>query len=138
MGHCYRFSGYYNGSVLKEKVIEVYFDEYEMILTFFEQGRNKFLIEKIHSITISCINQVQFSLEIVASTPNLDKKHFLMEVRKSSFFDNEKEQNFLNFRQFIDAFYEQEIETKFKLVRVSCESSSSTKFGRTTRVYKRI
>ncbi|WP_294828908.1 hypothetical protein [Gilliamella sp. G0441] len=137
MGHCYRFSGYYNGSVLKEKVIEVYFDEYEMILTFFEQGRNKFLIEKIHSITISCINQVQFSLEIVASTPNLDKKHFLMEVRKSSFFDNEKEQNFLNFRQFIDAFYEQEIETKFKLVRVSCESSSSTKFGRTTRVYKR-
>ena len=137
MGHCYRFSGYYNGSVSKEKVIEVYFDEYEMILTFFEQGRNKFLIEKIHSITISCINQSQLSLQIVASTPNLDKKHFLMEVRKSSFFDNEKEQNFLNFRQFIDAFYEQEIETKFKLVRVSCESSSSTKFGRTTRVYKR-
>lgn len=137
MGHCYRFSGCCSGSAFKEKVIEVYFDEYEMILTFFEQGRNKFLIEKIHSITISCINQVQFSLEIVASTPNLDKKHFLMEVRKSSFFDNEKEQNFLNFRQFIDAFYEQEIETKFKLVRVSCESSSSTKFGRTTRVYKR-
>lgn len=137
MGQCYRFSGCCNGSAFKEKVIEVYFDEYEMILTFFEQAKSKFLIEKIHSITISCISQSQLNLQIEASTPNLDKKHYFMEVKKSSFSDDEKEQNFLNFRQFIDAFYEQEIETKFKLVRESCESSSSTRSGETTRVYKR-
>lgn len=137
MGQCYRFSGCCNGSAFKEKVIEVYFDEYEMILTFFEQGKSKFLIEKIHSITISCVSHAQLSLQMVASTPNLDKKHYFMEVKKSSFFDDEKEQNFLNFRLFIDAFYEQEIETKFKLVRVSCESSSSTRASKTTRVYKR-